>query len=366
MMMYISHIVRRVGTADLPLHRGSTPAWLFERMVRLAEGIVDVMVFEFGPEGVLRRLADPFWFQSFSCVLGFDWHSSGTTTVTMAALKSAINPDRHQLAVAGGKGRYSRQTLDEIDVVCSRWGDMDLNVALCSASRLSAKVDNALIQDTYRLYHHTIIFTPEGKWAVVQQGLSDHVSYARRYHWLSDRVTSFVVEPHESIVGSRTDGVMDLTARESDECRSVSVDIVNDGLLRKELTCLEEGQKTLDDFSTSCKRLVMPRGINWYALKRAYDLQPSDYEELISIRGIGPSTVRALALVAELVYGAPPSWRDPVRFSFAVGGKDGVPYPVNRRVMDETIEVIRDGIQRANVGDGERLRALNRLRRFAP
>ena len=370
--------MRRTGLAELPLHPGHAPRWLFDRMVRLADGIVGVILYEYGQEEFLRRISDPFWFQALSCVLGFDWHSSGTTTVTCGVLKCAIDPQRQGLAITGGKGRVSRMVPKELRDLAGVFPLSTERIeGLEHASKMAAKVDNAAVQDAHQLYHHAFLVTEEGKWAVVQQGMNPEAKTARRYHWLSDHVHSFVEEPHECILGTKQKRTLDLTARESGECRAISVDLAKErpekvGNALKAIRpayqrSLEEWLPELGDTgSYAVKTLYMPRRINWDALRRTYEFQPSNYEELIGIGGVGPATVRALALISELAYGKPPSWRDPVKYSFAVGGKDGVPYPVDREAMDESAEMLKRGVEEAQVGKTERLKALQRLRRVIP
>lgn len=366
--------MHRTGIADLPLHHGRAPSWLFQRMVKLAEGIINVMVHDFGANEVLHRLADPFWFQALSCVLGFDWHSSGTTTVTSAALKSAIKPEVHGLAVLGGKGSAARAVPMEIVKLQAIF---NINVEqLRYASKMAAKVDNTAIQDNYKLYQHAFFISESGSWAVVQQGMNIASQYARRYHWIGDHVKSFVVEPHEAIMGSvKLERVLNMTSRESEEARSVSLDLAREPTekLEKMLKSLtrDRCQKTLANWIEGESEvlpaiMVLPRRVDWEALRQAYEFQPKNYEELLAINGIGPATVRALALISELIYGKSPSWRDPVKYSFAVGGKDGVPYPVDRKTMDKTIEVIKTGVEEAKVGREEKLRAIRRLKDFMP
>jgi hypothetical protein len=317
----------------------------------------------------LGRLADPFWFQAFSCVLGFDWHSSGTTTVTCGALKKALE-GRKDLVVVGGKGNVSLRTPDEIAF------HADLNdlseehqERLVYASRMCAKVDNAAIQDGHRLYHHALAFDDKGNWAVIQQGMSDRAGYARRYQWSSQALSGFIEEPHTGILGLRVENALDMTAGASRESRKVAVDLVNDGVgkLEKDILRVTKGQSTLDEWcGLKPLRLDMPRTVNWKALRMAYEFQPANYEELLAIRGVGPSAVRALALTGELIFGARPSWSDPVKFSFAVGGKDGVPFPVDRRAMDQTITYLRQGVEEAKLKKRERLEAVQRLRALVP
>lgn len=364
----VNCIMPRVGYADLPLHGGNAPRWLFVRMVDLAIAISDLMIEEYGTREYLRRLSDPYWFQAFSCVLGFDWHSSGTTTVTCGALKEALKRHDH-VFVTGGKGRASRHTLMEIAELSESAGlSTRLEENLKRSSKLSAKVDSAALQDGYELYHHSFIFDLDGNWATVQQGMS-RSGYARRYHWFSGELSDLIEEPHAAIVGSRESRVLDLTSRNSRECRKTSVDLIGDGVerLKREVVSIEKGQTTLYEWSGQKEiRLFMPRGINWRALARAYEFSPKNYEELLMIQGIGSSTVRALALISELVYGKQASWKDPVKYSLAVGGKDGVPFPVETNAMKESAEILRSCIQEAKIGNRERLKALERLRRFVP
>ena len=370
--------LRRTGTAELPLHYGNAPPWLFKRMAKLGECIIDILTEEYGPQEILTRLANPHWFQALSCVLGYDWHSSGTTTVTCAALKTALKPQEHSLAAAGGKGRFSRKTPEEITEIgkAFNWSDEEV-CKLKYASRMSAKVDNTAIQAGYPLYHHMFFADSTGKWLVIQQGINSEDRTARRYHWLSDNVQSFVVEPHNAIVGDTVKKcVLNMTAQESEESRKISVDLVKDGpehFKRNIASMRPRHQETLrkwidgargEDYAVDF--LSMPRRIDWEALRRAYELRPRNYEELIAVEGIGPATVRGLALVSEVVYGEEPSWRDPVKYSFAYGGKDGVPFPVDRKAMDNSIAFLKDTLERAKMGDRERLQALKRLKQLTP
>ena len=358
------------GIANLPLHGGKAPPWLFRRMVKMSGAIAEIVVEEYGTAEFLRRLSDPYWFQSLSCVIGFDWHSSGTTTVTMGALKEALKERDLGIAVAGGKGRTSRNTPYEIRIAGK---DMDFSEEqvdfLINASRMAAKVDSAAIQDRHQIYHHTLVLDEDGRWAVIQQGLWEEKGYARRYHWLGERVKRFSEGHGENIAGIDTGNALDMTSKESESARKVSIDLVNDGIehIRNEMASISP-QRTLFNFDRPVKKVVeltMPKRINWDALRAAYEFQPRDYDELIGIKGIGPATVRALALVSELIYGEPPSWKDPVRYSFAVGGKDGVPHPVNKRAMDEATRFMEDALSMARIGDKERIGALRRLRALA-
>ncbi len=366
----------KTGVANLPLHGGKAPRWLFKRMVLLSKGIVEVLLYEYGNDELLRRLSDPFWFQALSCVLGFDWHSSGCTTVTCGALKEAINSEEYGFTLAGGKGKASRKTLEEIVTIGDRYNfSSQLIGELQYASRMAAKVDTAAIQDGHHLYHHVFLCSEDKLWAVIQQGLNSETNYARRYHWCSDAVKTFVREPHKSILGTTSqEPILDMTSSQSEPSQKISVDLVNDHPrhLQREWAMLTKhhNQQTLDKWTDekrtehplSC--LTMPRSINWTKMKEIYDFQPQHYEELLSLQGVGPATVRALALISDLIYGEQPSWKDPVKYSFTVGGKDGVPFPVDRKAMDQSTEIIRSGVQQAKLGDTEKMHAIKRLQAF--
>ena len=373
--------MQRTGVAKLPLHYGKAPRWLIVRMRKLAREIVTIIVDEYGTGDFLKRLSDPFWFQALGCVLGYDWHSSGVTTVVTGVLKQAVVPEEHGVAVCGGKGRLSRQAPLEIGVAGERFGfSTDKIDALRYASKMSAKVDNTAIQAGYQLYHHAFFVAEDGRWVVIQQGMCPKDRTARRYHWLSDNVRNFVVEPHKAIVGdARREVALNMTAKESEECRKASVDVAKEKprrIMRMIMSVRPAYQRSLQEWmpkkaETGWKEypidvLSMPRNLNWKALQQVYEFQPQNYEELLSVKGVGPATVRGLALIAELIYGEKPSWKDPVKYSFAYGGKDGVPYPVNRRAMDESIRILRRAIEEAKIGDKEKMRSLQRLRRFVP
>jgi hypothetical protein len=374
----VGSILKRTGIAKLPLHYGKAPKWLTVRMIRLAREIVTIIVDEYGQDEFLQRISDPLWFQALGCVLGYDWHSSGVTTVLTGVLKSAVNPSEQGVAVCGGKGRVSRQTPMEISRVGEKFGfTTDRVNHLRYVSRMSAKVDNTAIQAGYPLYHHAFFITEGGKWAVVQQGMSVKDRTARRYHWLSEHAKNFVVEPHNAIVGDmEREVVLNMTAKESEGCQKTSTDIAKEEprkVMRMLKSIRPAYQKSLQEWMPKAgwkeyavDVLSLPRNLNWNAIKRAYEFQPKNYEELLAIRGIGPATVRALALISELIYGEKPSWKDPVKYSFCVGGKDGVPYPVDRDAMDKSIKILKTAIKNARIGDKERLRSLQRLRRYVP
>ncbi len=355
--------MRRTGEAELPLHTGPVPRWLFQRMRKLAREIIRALVWEFGRDEVLRRLSDPYWFQALGCVLGFDWHSSGLTTTTCAALKEALQEAADEVGIyaAGGKGKASLKTPDEIRLTCEKIG-LDPE-PLVYASRMAAKVDNAALQDGHQIYHHTFLFTEEGKWCVIQQGMNEVRRTARRYHWLSENVNSFVNEPHSAVCADEKVEALNMVASESEGAREASVEIVKE---RPDKVLLE-WKKVLT--------LEMPRrhwiegvdfdlGRLYRALKLAHEADPKNYEQLLGVRGVGPAAVRALALLSELLFGKPPSWRDPARYAFAHGGKDRHPYPVDRKTYDTSILVLRRAVEAAKLGDREKMEALKRLSRW--
>lgn len=350
----------RTGTAHLPLHGGKAPSYLFDRMVRLGREISRIIAEEYGPTELMRRLADPHWFQALGCALGYDWHSSGLTTVVCGALKVAWKPvsDEMGLYIAGGKGATSRKTPDEIEALVPK-----LSVppdGLIYASRMSAKVDNNALQDDYQIYHHSFVFDRAGRWAVIQQGMNRENGWARRYHWLSESVADFVKEPHAGIISAARTKPLNMVAGESDSARQASVILAAE----KPWKNLAELKK-LQHLELPRRHQVLIEDINpnriASSLTTAYEAQPQNYEQLLGLKNVGMKTVRALALLAEVVHGAGASCRDPARFSYAHGGKDGHPYPVDRSTYDQSIQVLRDAIRRAKVGDRDRLEAFKRL-----
>jgi hypothetical protein len=351
----------RTGIAHLPLHSGAAPRWLFERMTRLARQITLVLVEEFGPTDVLNRLSDPFWFQAFGCVLGFDWHSSGVTTTVCGALKEALRGLGADtgLYVAGGKGRTSRKTPQELVV----WGDrLGLDAGpLVYSSRMAAKVDSAALQDGYQLYHHTFFFTGGGDWCVVQQGMNPDSRWARRYHWLSSGLEDFVCEPHQAVCCDERGVVLNMVAREGEQCRRISAAVAGERPERVAGELEKIARLDMPDRHHVLTADVDPRYLRKILL-RTYEEQPEDFEALLGMEGVGAKTVRALALISDLVYGAKASVRDPVRYSFAHGGKDGHPYPVDRETYDRSIDTLHAAVSRAKLGERDKLDALRRLR----
>ena len=354
----------RTGFAHLPLHGGKAPRWLFSRMVRLAREITCHVVAEYGPEEMLHRLSDPFWFQALGCVLGFDWHSSGVTTTTCGAIKEGVKEIQKDLGffAAGGKGGTSRKTPQEIETACenlSREPD-----SLVYASKTSAKVDSACVQDGYQLYHHAFFFTASGKWCVVQQGMNETNRMARRYHWLGEKVDDFVLEPHAAICCDERRTVLNLVAQESQSTQEASTELASQPV-EETLSLIQR----LPDLHLPSHHPVFVEDIHPTYLRKillsTYEHQPENFEQLLGIRGVGAKTLRALALVSELVYGTKVSIRDPARFSFAHGGKDGHPYPVDRDTYDRTIDILHRALERARVDRTDKVKAFRRLASFA-
>jgi hypothetical protein len=340
------------------------PAWLFSRMVLLSREVLTHIVEEYGAREVLRRMSDPFWFQAFGCVLGFDWHSSGVTTTVCGAVKESLRGrgDEWGLFAAGGKGGASRKSPAQISLACDALGRDPAR--LVHASRTAAKVDSAAVQDGYQLYHHVFLFTASGDWAVVQQGMNDASSTARRYHWLSESVASFVEEPHAAVCCDVRGETLNLVSAENGPVRSACAELARQPP-EQTLRVVEH----LPELNLPRRHALFPeldvdtRQLH-KILMRTYERAPTDFEGLLGIEGVGPKTLRALTLASELIYGTSASTRDPARFAFAVGGKDGIPYPVDRPVYDETIEILGRAVDRARIDRSERVRALKRLAAF--
>jgi hypothetical protein len=352
--------MKRSGVADLPLHGGHVPAWLAERMTKLGTAISECVIHHYGVSALLTRLSDPFWFQALGCVMGMDWHSSGITTSVLGALKRGLNPRAAELGVhlCGGRGRHSRQTPNELMALADRHG-LD-GAALVRTSRLTAKIDNTAIADGFQIYQHTFIVTVSGEWAVVQQGMNEQSGWARRYHWHSPSVRDFVSEPHAGIVGEHQGILMNLVDRQARPAQAALLAAVH-----------EPPETTLADV----RRLVMPSGHAVRArdvdLKRlgsvlavAYERDLRDFASLLLVENLGPRTLETLAMVAEVVHGATTRFSDPARFSFALGGKDRHPFPVPLKTYDESLGVLRQALDRAKVGDPEKLDGFRRLERF--
>ncbi|HWP57700.1 MAG TPA: DUF763 domain-containing protein [Candidatus Acidoferrales bacterium] len=356
--------MRQTGIANLPLHGGKAPAWLFQRMVRLGGEIARLIVEDAGPEALLARISDPFWFQSLGCVLGFDWHSSGVTTTVCGALKEALRGRERDfgLLIAGGKGAASRKTPAEIVAAGERFALARSPQELVYLSRLTAKIDNNAIQDGFQLYHHNFFFTLSGSWAVVQQGMSGR--FARRYHWHSEKVDRLTVDPHSAICSSvEKERVLNLVAAESVPAQKIITALAREapGKIAREIEAMQH--LSLPPHHGISAKDLRPASIEKVLLK-TYEAKAADFESLLALPGVGAKTLRALALIAEVAYGTPASWKDPAKFSFAHGGKDGYPYPVNREVYDRSIEILRRSVERAKLAPTEKNDALKRLAAF--
>jgi hypothetical protein len=352
--------VKRSGVADLPLHGGRVPQWLAERMSKLGTAITETIVQDYGASAFLSRLSDPFWFQALGSVMGMDWHSSGITTSVMGALKRGLasRADELGIYICGGRGRFSRNTPQELRAIAERRG-FD-GEALVRTSRLTARIDNNAIADGFQIYLHSFVVTSDGEWAVVQQGLNDRSGMARRYHWHSPSVRDFVAAPHTAIVGQNQGTIMNLVDAQATQAQTALLDIAQ-----------ENPMATLG----AARHLRMPHHHDVRAeninLKRlgavlaaAYERELHDFTELLLLENLGPRTLQSLALIAEVVHGAPSRFSDPARFSFAHGGKDGHPFPVPLKTYDESLNFLRASIESAKLGDTEKLDGFRRLDRF--
>lgn len=412
--------IRNSGYADLPLHTGTVPRWLADRMMVMGTLITESIIQNFGIDEVLTRLSDPLWFQSFGAVMGMDWHSSGITTSVMYALKRGLNPRAKDLGiyVCGGRGKYSRQTPEELLKIADKTG---LNGdEFVKNSKLVAKVDNNAVQDGFQLYQHNFILTKTGKWAVVQQGMNVNQKQARRYHWCSSSLRSFIEEPHNAVVGDNKGQILNLTDKNAktsrDSILSMSLEnpekimkeIIQIGKPASQMILFQDGkvssaQNTKNNKNTTapsvqlslfpefpdtqisaqntnqvfefqnCGRsIIMPAHHEVLAqdvdLKRlggvlatAYQAQPQDFESLMLTPGLGPRTLQSLTLVSEVIYGTPSRFNDPARYSFAHGGKDGHPFPVPLKIYDESIRILRESIEKSKLGYKEKSECLQRL-----
>jgi hypothetical protein len=353
--------MKHSGSADLPLHNGYVPQWLYERMAKLGFAITEAIIEEYGKKEFLSRMSDPFWFQSFGAVMGMDWHSSGITTSVMGALKRVINPHSKELGIyiAGGKGRFSKDAPKELLLMSEQTG---LNgEELVRFSRLSAKVDNTAVQDGFQLYIHNFIVSNEGDWTVVQQGMRGDDALARRYHWHSPQVKSFVEEPHTGICGENQGDILNLTASEANTTRQKILDITRE----KPELMMQEVQHLImpDHHDVRSKDVNLKRlgSILWLA----HEVQPKDFEELLLLEGVGPRTVQSLALVSEVIHGTPSRFKDPARFSFAHGGKDGHPFPVPTKTYDDVITTLQKAVQRAKIGQTDKAEAIKKIHEIA-
>ena len=384
------------GVATFGLDYGKCPPWLFERMVKLGRQMLEVIVEEYGPEEFIKRIADPVWFQSLGTVLAFDWNASGLTTILTAALKEAIKGQEKDLGIfiCGGKGKTSLKTPEEIQNWGERLGLPESHINnLVYNSKTSAKVDSALVQDGFQLYHHAFFFSLDknkpggiGSWAVVQQGMNQKNQTARRYHWYSKKITDLVCEPHSGIASQSKSKTLDLTAKNSEDVRKLSVEMIQGNysslmkdiqIIRKyssnvsQMISLKSGQQSFTFMNLENKEfhwhpvVVENFSQSLYLekiLKKVSDIKPKNYEELLSIEGVGPKTMRALSLVSEVIYGAKPSYEDPARYSFAHGGKDATPYPVDRQTYDSTIQFFDKVIRKLKLAEVEKGRLLRKIK----
>src|SRR3954453_3149916 len=352
--------MKRSGSADLPLHGGRVPLWLAERMEQLGIAITESIVYHYGTSEFLSRLSDPFWFQALGCVMGMDWHSSGITTSVLGALKRGVNRKSHELGLrfCGGRGKQSRKTPFEL-MQAAEASNLNGN-ELVRTSRLAAKIDNNAIADGFQIYLHGFVVSAAGEWAIVQQGLNERSGLARRYHWHSASVADFVREPHTAIVGANEGVILNLVDRRADNAQNAILEIAS-----------EKPERTISEI----RSLSMPRGhevrMRDVDLKRlgavlavSYEKQLRDFASLLLLENLGPRTLQTLALVAEVMHGAPSRFSDPARFSFALGGKDGHPFPVPLKTYDESIGVLRRALESAKVGDTEKVDGFRRLNGF--
>jgi hypothetical protein len=353
--------MKRGGHADLPLHYGRVPAWLGRRMAELGGAIVDAVAWHYGRDEVLVRLSDPLWFQALGAVMGMDWHSSGITTSVMGALKRAVNPRSKELGlyICGGRGKQSRKTPEELLDVADRTG---LNGSeLVRSSKLSAKVDNTAVQDGFQLYLHSFVLTADGKWAVVQQGMNAESRMARRYHWLSSALPSFVDTPHTAVVGENRGLILNLTHHDAEPTRHSVAGFARehpDRMMKEIRHAVLPGRHDVREKDVDLKRLGA-------VLVTAYDAGVGNFADLLLCKGLGPRTLQSLTLVSEVIHGTPSRFSDPARFSFAHGGKDGHPFPVPTETFDTSIAVLRGAVDKAKIGQTDRVKAIRCLDRIA-
>ena len=349
--------MHHAGSADLPLHNGRVPKWLAERMAKLGGAITEAILVEFGKKAFINRISDPAWFQSLGCVLGMDWHSSGITTSVMGALKSAINPRAKELGIyiCGGRGKHSRKTPEELLKVGDQTGlDAD---ALVKSSRLVAKVDNTAVQDGFQIYLHSFIVSNEGDWSVVQQGMNGTSGYARRYHWTSANLKSYIDDPHQFIYGKNQGEILNLTDKKAAKSRDAILSISKEHPVKM----IEEIRKIRLPAHHDVKQKDVDLRRLGAVLAISNELPTDKFEELLLIQGLGPRTLQSLALVSEVIYGTQSRFQDPARFSFAHGGKDGHPFPVPTKVYDESISVLKKAVEKAKIGHSDKLKSLRAL-----
>jgi hypothetical protein len=351
------------SVVDLPLHGGKCPPWLFERMVKLSRAIFIVILEEFDKKELLKRLADPFWFQALGCLLGFDWHSSGLTTTVGGAVKVALAPLFKEIGlfICGGKGKRALQTPSEIETYAEKSGLSQASQNLITISRLVARVDNNAIQDGFQLYFHLFFFTDDGSWAVIQQGMDEKSLYARRYHWYSEKILSFTVEPHSGILSNvKKDEVLNLVAKESESVQQAMLHLLNQPL-QNVLKEVRVGERLILPKDHPIRPEFLPAEVLPKIWLKTYENPPQTFEELLLVKGMGAKHLRALTLTSELIYGVLASRKDPVHYAYAHGGKDGHPYRINKRLYDATIQELESIIERIKLGDQEKLNLLRKL-----
>ena len=353
--------MKRSGVADLPLHGGRVPQWLAERMTKLGTAITETVIQDYGTSAFLSRISDPFWFQALGSVMGMDWHSSGITTSVMGGLKRGLAPRADELGIyiCGGRGRFSRNTPRELRLIAERRG-FD-GEALVRTSRLTARVDNNAIADGFQMYRHSFVVTANGEWAIVQQGMSDRSGMARRYHWHSASVRDFVAEPHTGIVGKNQGTIMNLVDAQAKPAQTALLGLTHEN----PVTTLRAARhlRMPDHHEVRAENINLKR--LGAVLAVAYERDLHDFAELLLLENLGPRTLQSLALIAEVVHGAPSRFSDPARFSFAHGGKDRHPFPVPLKTYDESLNFLRTSLDAAKVGDKEKADGFSRLERFS-
>jgi hypothetical protein len=354
------YVVKRSGVADLPLHGGRVPQWLATRMTTLGTAITESVVHHYGHSAFLSRLSDPFWFQALGSVMGMDWHSSGITTSVLGALKRGLNPRAHELGIyiCGGRGRHSRSTPAELKKIAEQTG-MDGD-ALVRTSRLAAKVDNNAIADGFQIYLHGFVLTTQGEWAIVQQGMNEQSRLARRYHWHSATVKSFTCEPHTAIVGENAGVIQNLVDERARPAQDALLDVASENpqrILSEVMKMRLPSHHDVRAKDVDLKRLGA-------VLAVSHEQQLRDFASLLLVENLGPRTLQSLALIAEVIHGTPTRFADPARFSFAHGGKDAHPFPVPLKTYDESIAVLKRGLDAAKLGDTEKTDGMKRLEKF--
>jgi hypothetical protein len=349
--------MQRSGVADLPLHGGRVPPWLATRMQALGTAIAESVIHQYGRSALLSRLSDPFWFQAFGAVMGMDWHSSGITTSVMGALKRGLNPRAGELGIhiCGGRGKQSLNTPRELRAIADRSGlDGD---ALVRTSRLTARIDNNAVADGFQIYLHSFVLTADGEWAVVQQGMNESSRLARRYHWHSAAVRDFTADPHTAIVGEPRGTICNLVDGRARPAQDALLAIARQrpaDTLRQFRHLEMPGHHDVRPTDVQANRLGA-------VLTLAYERDLRDFASLLLLEQLGPRTLQSLALIAEVIHGAPARFADPARFSFAHGGKDGHPFPVPLVVYDESIGVLRRALDAAKLGRSDKLQGMARL-----